>query len=90
MWCSIDPRSGIYWRLHLNESVLHKALKAAIRKSCIAKNAGYLTFRRCLATHLLKNGHNILTVQELLSYSEARTTMIYTDMIKKDGLGKVL
>jgi len=84
---SIDPRSGCERRHHLDESVLQKAVKAAIRKAGITQHAGCHTLRHSFATHVLENGYDIRTVQELLGHNDVRTTMIYTHVLNKGGLG---
>ncbi|MBC8180808.1 integron integrase [candidate division KSB1 bacterium] len=84
---SIDPRSGIKRRHHLDETVLQKAVKQAIRKTGITKHASCHTFRHSFATHLLQRGQDIRTVQELLGHSSVETTEIYTHILKRGGLG---
>jgi integron integrase len=82
---SIDPRSGARRRHHLDPSFLQKAVAAAIRKLGIEKHAGCHTFRHSFATHLLADGTDIRTVQELLGHQDVRTTQIYTHVLKFNG-----
>jgi integron integrase len=72
-----DPRSGMIMRHHLDESGVQRALKEAIGKTEIVKNGSPHSFRHSFATHLLEDGHDIRTVQELLGHKDVRTTMIY-------------
>ena len=72
---SKDPRSGEVRRHHLNESGLRKVVKKAVGLAGINKSVNCHTFRHCFATHLLEDGYDIRTVQELLAYSHVRTTM---------------
>jgi len=84
---SKDPRSGIVRRHHLDPSIIQKAIKAAIRQVGIAKKASCHTLRHSFATHLLENGYDIRTVQELLGHKDVKTTMIYTHVLNRGGLG---
>ncbi len=84
---SKDPRGGIKRRHHIDESVLRKAVRSAAQKAGIHKLIGPHTFRHSFATHMLENGYDIRTVQELLGHKDIRTTMIYTHVMKKGGLG---
>jgi integron integrase len=83
---SVDPRSGEKRRHHAGEKNLQNAVKEAIRASGIAKAASCHTFRHSFATHLLENGSDIRTVQELLGHKEVATTMIYTHVCNRPGL----
>jgi integron integrase len=84
---SIDPRSGICRRHHLHESGVQKAVKQGVQASGIQKRIGCHTFRHCFATHLLENGYDIRTVQELLGHKDVKTTMIYTHVLNRGGRG---
>lgn len=84
---SQDPRRGIIRRHHLDESVIQKAVKAAIRQVGINKKASCHTLRHSFATHLLQNGYDIRTVQELLGHKDVKTTMIYTHVLNRGGYG---
>jgi integron integrase len=84
---SIDPRSGKERRHHLSERAVQKAVRSAIRRAHISKNASCHTFRHSFATHLLEKGYDIRTVQELLGHADVRTTMIYTHVLNRGGRG---
>ena len=82
-----NPKTGQQGRHHVHESIVQKAVTQAVRDAGLTKRATCHTFRHSFATHLLADGYDIRTVQELLGHKDVKTTMIYTHVLNRGGKG---